>query len=118
MATMDKVLQDQSSRYERWVAEHWDEIECWERDQYYDFRSLVGNKHNRKLMTTTPDTTSHRQGRTWEEALLGPQVRERTLSLGWAVMLVGILVFPIFLQSIAFALGLINAGRRKWDHGA
>src|ERR1700750_187688 len=117
MATMANVLHEQSNKYERWVAEHWDELETWEREQYRDFVALVGNKRNRKLMTSTPDATSRREGRSWEEALLGPQVRERTVSLGYALWFVGIFFFPVFLESVAFAFGLINAGRRRWNHG-
>src|SRR3954453_22397158 len=88
MATMARVLEEQTRGYERYVAERWDVLEEWEREQFRSVKALVGDKRIRKALTSTPASTTRRAGRTWEESLLGPQSHERTVSLAYALMIV------------------------------
>src|SRR3954452_5503239 len=97
MATMPRGLEEQTRGYERYVAERWDVLEEWEREQFRSVKALVGDKRIRKHLTSTPDMASRRVGRTWADALRGPQSHERTVSLAYALMFAGILFFPIFL---------------------
>jgi hypothetical protein len=118
VATAVNVFEQQAAGYDRYVREHWNELEQWEKEQHAIFstwatdRNVVG-----RFVQSPAERWADLRLRTPVQAAKGKRGTLRTVSLSYALILTACFFFPVAFASSAIALGFINIFRRSWDHG-
>ena len=95
--TMDKHIVG----YDSYIADNWNTLEQWERDAYELWTATAGGK-----------TKPAKRAKANESGDI-----PRTVSLAYMLLIAGLFLFPMHVQSAVLALGAINLGRGKAGHG-
>lgn len=115
-STVD-VFEQQATGYDRYVREHWQSLEQWERDYHTTFKSWATDRRNVRRFVSLQIPKSRNQPKSWNESLVGTSMGMRTISFSYALLLSSIFFFPIVFAAIAAVFGFINSLRGRWDHG-
>ena len=116
MTEAANVLRDQSAGYERYVLEHWYELEDWEREQYSRFANWAGDRKKVDLYMDGPVDMKRARPRFAGESILGATSTPRLVSLTYALAIVGLVFFPFIFEAAAVLLAIVNLICRRWEH--
>lgn len=110
------VFDEKSAGYRQYVLDHWYELDEWERAHYASFSQWAADRKRVRRFVSTPGAAVGAHTPFLGESYLGESRFPRSISLAYALAIVGIVFFPFILESAAILLALVNMICRRWEH--